>query len=219
GRRASGRNPADTARARAGRRHGRVRRHAGRPSLCAVRAVLDTARDDAGPPAGAGGRPRARFAGRRRGHAGRAGASRQRAASRLRPRGGTVCQGPPRRRRLGGMGGAPVGGGIAPGVKLDLAPRGVRIDASALGLASASEPLPQSLELVVGDGGPISVPVDAAGTAAAPFQLRGADGRYWLVDPASAGTADVEVQLTATPHFYGRRTSSGGPLPPIPNPL
>ena len=103
-------------------------------------------------------------------------------------------------------------GGIDPGVKLDLATRGVRIDASALGLASASEPLPQSLELVVGDGGPISVPVDAAGTAAAPFQLRSADGRYWLVDPASAGTADVEVQLTATPHFYGRRTSSGVPM-------
>lgn len=102
--------------------------------------------------------------------------------------------------------------GIDPRVKLDLATRGVRIDASALGLASASEPLPQSLELVVGDGGPISVPVDAAGTAAAPFRLRSADGRYWLVDPASAGTADVEVQLTPTPHFYGRRTSSGVPM-------
>src|SRR5262249_58610693 len=99
--------------------------------------------------------------------------------------------------------------GIAPGVKLDLAPRGVRIDASALGLAPASEPLPQSLELVVGDGGPISVPVDAAGTAAAPFQLRGADGRYWLVDPGSAGAADVEVQVTATPQFYGRRATIG----------
>jgi hypothetical protein len=102
--------------------------------------------------------------------------------------------------------------GIDPGVKLDLATRGVRIDASALGLAPASEPLPQSLELVVGDGGPISVPVDAAGTAAAPFQLRGADGRYWLVDPGSAGAADVEVQVTATPQFYGRRTSSGLPM-------
>ena len=103
--------------------------------------------------------------------------------------------------------------GLDPGVKLDLATRGVRIDASAHGLASASgEPLPQSVELVVGDGGPISVPVDAAGTASAPFQLRRADGRYWLVDPASAGTADLEVQVTAAPRFYGRRTSSGLPM-------
>src|SRR5262249_59293139 len=143
----------------------------------------------------------------------------RRPAARLRPRRGNVCKRGPGRRRLRGVRGTPVRSGIDPGFKLDLAPRGVGTDASALGVASASEPLPQSLELVVGDGGPISVPVDAAGTAAAPFQLRGADGRYWLVDPASAGTADVEVQLTATPHFYGRRTSSGGPLPPIPNPL
>jgi hypothetical protein len=102
--------------------------------------------------------------------------------------------------------------GIDPGVKLDLATRGVRIDPSAHALASSSEPLPQSLELVVGDTGPISVPVDAAGTAAAPFQLRGADGRYWLVDPARDGTTSLEVQLSATPRFYGRRTSSGLPM-------
>lgn len=103
-------------------------------------------------------------------------------------------------------------GGIDPAVKLDLATRGVRIDASAHGLATSGEPLPQSLELVVGNAGPISVPVDAAGTAVAPFQLRGADGRYWLADPGRNGAADLEVLVTAAPRFYGRRTTGGMPM-------
>ncbi len=103
-------------------------------------------------------------------------------------------------------------GGLHPATKLDLAMRGVRIDASAQGLAPASEPLPQSLELVVAPGTRVSVPVDAAGTAPAPFRLIGADGRYWLIDPRTGGGTRLDVRPATTPRFYGRRTSSGLPM-------
>ena len=101
---------------------------------------------------------------------------------------------------------------MRPADKLDLATRGLWIDPSARGLAPGAEPLPQSLELVVGDAGLVSVPVDAAGTAPAAFHLLGADGRYWLVDPQHDGGPRVEVRVPTPPRFYGRRTSSGLPM-------
>ncbi len=101
---------------------------------------------------------------------------------------------------------------LHPQVKLDLAIRGVRIDASAHGLAPSSEPLPQSLELLVADALRVSVPVDAAGTAPAPFRLMGDRGHYWLVDPGATGDTRLEVRVAATPRFYARRTASGVPM-------
>jgi hypothetical protein len=102
--------------------------------------------------------------------------------------------------------------GLHPAAKLDLAMRGVRIDPSARDLAPASEPLPQSLELVVAGDVRVSVPVDAAETAPAPFLLLSADGRYWLVDSRAEGDTRFDVRLATTPRFYGRRTSSGLPM-------
>ena len=99
-----------------------------------------------------------------------------------------------------------------PARKLEIAMRGVRIDASARGLAPASEPLPQSLELLVAGDAPVSVPVDAAGTAPMPLLLVGADGRYWITDPEGNDATRLPVQLAGTPRFYGRRTSAGVPM-------
>src|SRR5262249_56025942 len=80
-------------------------------------------------------------------------------------------------------------GGEGVEVKVDSAARGVRIDGSARGLVPESEPLPQALELVVGDDAHVSAPVDAAGTAPASLLLIGEAGRYYLVDrEANGGT-------------------------------
>lgn len=98
-------------------------------------------------------------------------------------------------------------------LKLDLATRGVRIEPSAHGLASSAEPLPQSLELIVDDDFRVSVPVDAAGTAPAPFLLTGGDGGgYCLVDTQANGVTPVPVEVAAAPRFYGRRTAGGLPM-------
>lgn len=98
-------------------------------------------------------------------------------------------------------------------LKLDLATRGVRIEPSAHGLASSAEPLPQSLELIVDDDLRVSVPVDAAGTAPAPFLLTGGDGGgYCLVDTQANGVTPVPVEVAAAPRFYGRRTAGGLPM-------
>jgi hypothetical protein len=105
-----------------------------------------------------------------------------------------------------------VRGGVQPELKLDLATRGVRIDGSARGLAPQSEPLPQSLEIVVADEVRVSVPIDAAGTAPAPFLLVAAEGRHWLVDPGGNGAVRLEVRVPAAPRFYGRRTARGLPM-------
>jgi hypothetical protein len=96
--------------------------------------------------------------------------------------------------------------------KLDIAARGVRIDGSARGLVPASEPLPQALELVLGDDAHVAAPVDAAGTAPASLLLIGDSGRYYLVDPEANGGARLEVGVAPSPHFYGRRTTSGTPM-------
>jgi hypothetical protein len=105
-----------------------------------------------------------------------------------------------------------VSGVAQPALKLDLATRGVRIEPSARGLAPTAEPLPQSLELVVGDDVRVSVPVDAAGTAPAAFRLISADGGYWLVDTETDGATRLAARMVATPRFYGRRTASGVPM-------
>lgn len=101
---------------------------------------------------------------------------------------------------------------VPPAAKLDLALRGLRIDASAQGLTPATEPLPQSLELVVSGAVRVCMPVDAAGTAPAPFLLMGGEGRYWLVDSAANGASRLDVRMADTPRFYGRRTTSGLPM-------
>src|SRR5262249_23161891 len=82
--------------------------------------------------------------------------------------------------RVRGLRRAGVTGGGRLEVKLDIAARGVRIDGSARALVPESEPLPQALELVVGDDAHVSAPVDAAGTAPAPLLLIGEAGRYYL---------------------------------------
>jgi hypothetical protein len=97
---------------------------------------------------------------------------------------------------------------VHPGVKLDLAMRGVRIDASARDLAPPSAPLPESLELILADDLRVAVPVDAAGTAPAPFLLLGGDGGYWVAD----GGTRLAVRLAPVPRFYGRHTTSGLPM-------
>ena len=98
-------------------------------------------------------------------------------------------------------------------LKLDLATRGVRIEPSALSLAPSGEPLPQSLELILDDDLRVAVPVDAAGTASAPFLLIGGDGGgYDLVDAQANGATPVPVRVAAPPRFYGRRTAGGLPM-------
>ena len=96
--------------------------------------------------------------------------------------------------------------------KLDLAMRGLRLDASARGLVSDADPLPASLEIVVEDTVRVSVPLDVSGTAAAPFQLLESGGRCWLTDPLRNGDLRIGVHVPATPRFYGRRTTNGVPM-------
>jgi hypothetical protein len=105
-----------------------------------------------------------------------------------------------------------VTGGERLEAKLDIAARGVRIDGSARGLVPESEPLPQALELVIGDDAHVSAPVDAAGTAPASLLLIGVAGRYYLVDREADGGARLEVGVATSPRFYGRRTASGMPM-------
>src|SRR5262245_19838719 len=110
------------------------------------------------------------------------------------------------------MRGPAVSGAAPPELKLDLTTRGVRIEPSARGIAPAAEPIPQSLELIVGDGVRVSAPVDVAASAPAPFRLIGDDGGHWLVDTATDGAMRLAVRVAATPRFYGRRTASGLPM-------
>jgi hypothetical protein len=118
-----------------------------------------------------------------------------------------------RRARLRRVRGARVSSAVQPELKLDLATRGVRIEPSARGLTPTAEPLPQSLELILADDVRVSVPVDAAGTAPAPFLLTGGDGGgYWLLDRETNGAPRLAVRVAATPHFYGRRTAGGLPM-------
>jgi hypothetical protein len=98
-------------------------------------------------------------------------------------------------------------------LKLDLATRGIRIEPGARILGPSSEPLPQNLELIVGDDLRVSVPVDAAGTAPEPFLLiDGERGGYCVVDARLAGATPLPVQVAESPRFYGRRTTSGFPM-------
>jgi hypothetical protein len=97
---------------------------------------------------------------------------------------------------------------VHPGVKLDLAMRGVRIDVTARDLTPASEPLPQSLELILADDLRVAVPVDAAGNAPAPFLLRAGEDGYCVVD----GGTRLAVRLAPAPRFYDRQTASGLPM-------
>ncbi len=101
----------------------------------------------------------------------------------------------------------------SPELKLDLATRGIRIAPGARGLGPGTEPLPQSVELIVDGELRVSVPVDAAGTAPAPFLLvDGERGGYSVVDDRPSGAAPVPVRVAATPRFYGRRTTGGLPM-------
>lgn len=96
--------------------------------------------------------------------------------------------------------------------KLRLVLRGVRIDPSARALVSASEPSPQRLELVVSNDVRVSVPVDAGGTADAPFHLVAETGHCWLTDPLAGDGARMKVRITQAPRFYARRTTTGVPM-------
>jgi hypothetical protein len=97
--------------------------------------------------------------------------------------------------------------------KLEIAMRGLRIDASARPLLpEADEPDPPSLEIVLDGTVRVSVPVDVTGAAAAPFHLAAEQGRYWLIDPQHGGGARIEVRVTEQPRFYHRSTASGIPM-------
>jgi hypothetical protein len=96
--------------------------------------------------------------------------------------------------------------------KLALAMRGLRIAASARPALAQADPPPQSIEVVLDGAVCVSVPIDAAGTAAAPFQLEGAQGRYWLTDPHRDGDVRIDVRVAATPRFYDLHTSGGIPM-------
>jgi len=101
---------------------------------------------------------------------------------------------------------------VRPETKLDIALRGLRIDPDTHAALAATTLEAQTLELLVGDHTHVSAPIDAAGTAAAPFDLRGTSDRCWLSDPLRDGDAGIAVRLPSPPRFYGRQTSSGVPM-------
>ncbi len=101
---------------------------------------------------------------------------------------------------------------MQPETKLDIAIRGLRIDADLRATLAGAPDQAQTIELLVDDHTRVSAPVDIAGTAAAPFRLLGTSDRCWLTDPLREDATRIAVQLPALPRFHGRQTSNGVPM-------
>lgn len=98
------------------------------------------------------------------------------------------------------------------GTKLEVALRGLRIDATARAMLPDTEPLPRSLEIVLDGTTRVSAPVDCTGAAPAPFHLVARAGRCWLTDPQRDENLRIDVRIAPRPRFHARRTASGMPM-------
>jgi hypothetical protein len=105
-------------------------------------------------------------------------------------------------------------------LKLDLARRGVSVDASVArqsGFAQGdtlTEYVTRSLDLVLPGGVRVSAPVEARAAAGSPFTLVADGRRFQLVRRDDAGTEVERLPVRAIPRpgFYERRTSRGTPM-------
>jgi hypothetical protein len=109
-------------------------------------------------------------------------------------------------------------GVIPPGqLKLDLAVRGIRLDASTRRQAEIVRPAAhdaraRTVELLLPEDVWVTVPVDEPFTADSPYVLTAEGGRHFVVRNAAAGEARVEVRAVPLPRFYARSTSRGTPM-------
>jgi hypothetical protein len=98
-------------------------------------------------------------------------------------------------------------------LKVELAMRGVKLDASVRLKRDAVAGEPAVLDLLLPNRICVTVPIDDHRAAASPFRLVAEGARHILV--RGNGDADglhIEVRAMEAPRFYARRTTSGTPM-------
>ncbi len=97
-------------------------------------------------------------------------------------------------------------------LKVELAMRGLKLDASVRLKRDAVAGEPAVLDLRLPERVCVTAPIDDHRASASPYRLVAEGGRHVLVRNGDAETLRIEVRPIEAPRFYARRTTSGTPM-------